>query len=189
MMNVSRRTAAVVANVQSATSRRDREPTPRPRAIGASQRPNVAWCPSGPNRVTAPSRRSVAASTMANAAPVPSRPDREGVLDESVGVSGQEWLRDRHPASDLRVLADGEHLGCIREAPRSQDEVVDGQDRSRFAIHRTALYWRIPTHLCSSRSRGRLRAVMLIGPSSPTTLTTRMSACSKSMVMFEDGTI
>ena len=66
-------------------------------------------------------------------------PHRHGVLDEGVGVSRQEWLGDRHPPSDLRVLADGKHSRCIGQIPRAQDQVVDGQDRAGFAVHRTIL--------------------------------------------------
>ena len=80
----------------------------RPRASGASHRPNVAWCPSGPKRVTAPSRRSATASTIANAAPVPSRHIVRSVLDERVRIGGQEWLGvGRH----VRSLGPGRRQG------------------------------------------------------------------------------
>ena len=72
-------------------------------------------------------------------------PHRPGGLDERVGVGGGEWLGDRHPPSDLRVLADREQLGCIRGTPWSKDQLVDGQDRSRFAVHLTILSVQPPT--------------------------------------------
>ena len=77
-------------------------------------------------------------------------PHHHRVLDEGVRVGGREGLRDRHPAGDLRILADGAQLGRVGGPPRSEDEVVDGQDRSRFAVHLTILSRNCPnTHATS----------------------------------------
>ena len=81
-----------------------------------------------------------------------------GGLDEGVGVGGPEWLGDRHPAGDLGILADGEHRGCIGGPPRPQDEVVEGQGRSGFVVHRPFLQPASPTlrstHAVNRSGRG-----------------------------------
>ena len=63
----------VVANVQSATARSARLPTPRPRASGASHKPERRLVPVGTEAGHGPQQASVAPSTIANGAPVPSR--------------------------------------------------------------------------------------------------------------------
>ena len=139
MMKASRRMAAVVANVQSDTSRRALVPTPRPRESGCQPEAERGLMPfrAEPGHGAQQAIRGGVDDGERRAGAV--SPHRQRVLDEGVGIGGQEGLRDRHPAGDLRVLADGEQLGCIVGTPRSEDELVDRQGRSWFAVHRTAL--------------------------------------------------
>ena len=120
------------------------EASERPRTdattAGTRVRATGRQSPDAPQgRIESPRPRivPVPASTIANGAPVPSRHIVSLLVDERIGIGGQEWLRDRHPARDLGVLADLEDGRGVGRSPGPQHELVHGERGFglRFAPH------------------------------------------------------
>lgn len=109
---------------------------PRPRASGANQSPNVAWCPSGPKRVTAPRSRSSEASTMANGAPVPARHIAMAfTMNESASAGG---TAGGSSPIELSRGPDTRQARRVRQRrAMAGDQFGDGQDRPRSVVHPT----------------------------------------------------